>query len=172
MIQGKNGSGKSSLISCLISSEKPSRGQVLMDEHNLHRLSRTDRQQFMASTGVVFQYDTLRPFDTVRKALSHHKAEKLERERMLKFLGFENRARSLVKTLSFAERRRLDLGRSLVHQPQLLVWDEPFLALDRHWKQQFLQALKELKDLGTTMIVATVSPENFQELYPSKIIQL
>ena len=172
VLKGKNGSGKSSLMHCLKGTEKADKGRVFLDGHDLHQLNKTERQQFLASTGMVFQTPSLRPLDSIIKTLDHQHADKIKRERMLKFLDFEHHGRKLIKDLSFAEQRRIDLGRSLVNQPKLVLWDEPFLGLDSSWRKKFLQALRELKDLGTTIIIATVNPQDLEELQVDKIIQL
>ncbi len=164
IITGKNGSGKSTLMDTLMGLRKPEQGKVLIDGHELYELSHAEKKDFFQKTGFVQQDLHLRPLDTVRKALDHNASDGIQRERMLKFIALENRAKSLVKELSYAEKRRLDLARSLVHQPKLLLWDEPFIGLDQHWKEQFTQALRELQDLGTTLIISTPQAETFSSL--------
>lgn len=165
VITGKNGTGKSTLIHSLMGLHAPDMGRVLLDGHDLYALSRKEQQDFLKMTGLVQQTIHLRPYDTVRKALDHTGSDTIQRERMLKFIGLDHRAQSLIKELSSAEQRRLDLARSLVHQPKLVIWDEPFLGLDSFWKDQFVQALRELQDLGTTLIIACTDPSPFSTLH-------
>lgn len=164
VITGKNASGKTTLMDALMGLHRPESGQILIDGHDLYQLQKSGKKAFFSKTGLVQQQVHLRPLDTVRKALDHEMADSIQRERMIKFVGLEQRANGLVKELSFSEQRRLDLARSLVHQPKLVIWDEPFIGLDDDWKARFVQALRELQDLGTSTIVATTSPAIFASL--------
>lgn len=172
IITGDNSSGKTTLIECLIGRLKPFHGKVLMDGHDLHALSKSEKKLFFESSGIVLHENTLRPYDTVTKALSHHKEEKEELENMLAFLGFEKSAKEMIHNLSFAERRRLDLARSLMHHPRLVIWDEPFVGLDTETVEKFQKALLDLKKSGATIIVSTINSDQFSFLDPEKIIQL
>jgi ABC-type multidrug transport system ATPase subunit len=155
VITGRNGSGKSTLMNTLMGLQAPQAGKVLIDGHDLFQLSKADKKDFFKKTGFAQQQLHLRPLDTVRKVLNHDSADTIQRERIMKFISLETRAKSLVKELSYAEKRRLDLARSLVHQPKLVIWDEPFLGMDELWTVQFIQALRELQDLGTTLIISS-----------------
>jgi ABC-type multidrug transport system ATPase subunit len=164
VITGGNGTGKSSVMNSLMGLQKPEKGQILLDGHDLYELSRKEKKDFYKGTGLVQQQVHLRPLDSVRKALNHDGSDKIQRERMMKFIALEHRAKSLVKELSYAEKRRLDLARSLVHQPKLVLWDEPFLGMDGLWTAQFVQALSELQELGTTLILSSSHPDTFSSL--------
>ena len=172
IIEGKNGSGKSSLIGCLIGKRKPTEGAVLLDDRHVHRLGRREKKLFFESTGLVFQESSLKAFDTIAKTLSQNKVSKEATASMLAFLGFEHRSKEMVRNLSYSEQRKLDLGRSLIHQPRLLIWDEPFMGLDYDTRKNFHKALSDLKTSGSTIIICTVNADQFRFLNPEKIIQL
>jgi len=172
LITGENGSGKSSLIECLIGKLKPFHGQVLMDGHDLHHLDKKDKKTFLESTGIVLQEIALRKYDTVIKSITHQASDENEVEHMLNFLGFEDRAQEVIHNLSYAERRSLDLARSLINHPHLLIWDEPFHSLDFKNKEKFKTAVNDLKKSGATAIIASVNSDDFDFLNPEKIIQL
>lgn len=170
IISGKNGSGKSSLIDCLIGRIRPQSGQVLLDGSDLSNLSMKDRRVFAQSTGVVLQEPLLRPQDTIRKTL--HQGSKEEVQRALTFLDLQDFLDHLVQDLSFSQRRKLDLVRSLIHSPRMIIWDEPFLGLDRSTAEHFHSLLLELKQGGATIIISTLKPYDFLFLNPEKIIEL
>ena len=172
LIKGKNASGKSTLIHSLFGMHEPTKGQIFIDGYDIYKLDTKARQQFLNKSGIAFQMPHLRMYDTVKLAVDHHGADNIQRNRMLKFLELDTKSQTLVKNLSCSELRRLDLGRSIVHQPRLVIWDTPFLCLDEYWKKKFLQALKELKELGTTIIMSCICACDFDELKPDKIIQL
>lgn len=170
IISGKNGSGKSSLIDGLIGRIKPQSGQVLLDGHDVSTLSGRDRKIFVQSTGIVLQEPLLRAHDSVRKTLQHASVEEVQKA--LSFLGLEHEPEQFVGQLSYSQRRKLDLVRSLVHSPRMIVWDEPFQGLDRESIEAFHVPLRELKQSGATIIVATFHPSDFSFLNPEKIIEL
>lgn len=172
IISGNNGSGKSSLMETLLGRLSPSAGAVLLDGHNMSTLGNQQKKTFYESIGYVSQWPQLRPLDAVRQSVHHSAATKLQEERMMKFLELDQKSHLFTQDLSYAQQRRLDLGRSLVHQPKLLFWDEPFLGLDEHWKKQFIQALKELQELGTTIIISTVTPNDFASFQEKEEIKL
>lgn len=172
LIEGKNASGKSTLVDCLVGKIKPGEGQVLIDEHDIHHLHKNDRRMFLGSIGVVFHELSLRALDSVAKALHHHKANAAQVHQMLDFLGLESKAETLLQELSFSERKILDLARSLMNEPKVIIWDEPFVGLDRETREKFEKALLDLKNNGSTIIISTVAPENFEFIRAEKIIKL
>jgi|CXWL01.1.fsa_nt_gi ABC-type multidrug transport system ATPase subunit len=171
IIHGSNGSGKTTLIECLIGHREPNSGQVLLDQHDLHHLGRQEKKLFRESTGIALQQSLLRPLDSIKKTLSLLHKDKDKIDGMLEFLGFHQQ-NILVKNLSWGEIRRLDLVRSLANDPSLLIWDEPFLGLDDHYREKFQSLLLKLKHLGSTIIVATKKHKHFEFLNPEKILEL
>jgi len=172
IIRGRNGSGKSTLLEFLMGVSTPASGQVILDDRNLHDLSRAERKLFLGSTGIVLQQSLLRNYDTPRRALSEQHLSEEKISEMLDFLGLEQSADRPLNHLSFGEKRRLDLVRSLVNDPSLLIWDEPFLSLDGVYREKFQSILLKLKSMGSTMIIATVSSEQFEFLSPEKVLEL
>lgn len=170
VISGKNATGKSSLVDCLIGRLAPQGGQVLLDGHDVSRLSPKDRKIFLQSTGIVFQEAFLRPHDTVLKIL--HQGSQVQVEKALQFLGLQEVPDRFVQDLSWSQRRKLDLVRSLIHSPRMIVWDEPFAGLDRFSIESFFPALLDLKQNGATIIIATLTPSDFSFLNPEKVIVL
>ena len=172
LIEGKTGSGKTTLMECLLGRLKPSHGEVLLDGHDLHLLDRSEQQQFLASTGIVLQDNLLRPHDTLEQSLSQDGVTPENLRYVLSLLHFEDRAQRPIRQFSHAEQRKIDLARSLAKRPKLILWDEPFLGLDKASKMDFQRELLALKSSGSTLVIASSSPHEFDFLNPEKIMTL
>jgi ABC-2 type transport system ATP-binding protein len=154
---GPNGSGKSTLMRIICGLQQADSGQVrIFDQEN----TATGRR-FL---GVVFQSPSLDPHLTVFENLRDQSAlygldqhamtrtvdEELQRWNLL------NRRNSLVKTLSQGLARRVDLLRAMLHQPRLLLLDEPTVGLDPAAREQFLRDLESLRQAnGLTILMST-----------------
>lgn len=157
---GPNGSGKSSLMRCLTGLVAPDVGTLWMDGKAVSLANRTLR----ARLGVVFQDPSLDNKLTCLEnlqlgaglfAVPRNEALKRARE-LLVFMEIADRAKDLVGTLSGGMRRRLELARALIHQPKILLLDEPTTGLDpiafeRTWQR--LLALRRMQ--GLSILVST-----------------
>ncbi|HZO82440.1 MAG TPA: ATP-binding cassette domain-containing protein [Candidatus Binataceae bacterium] len=157
---GPNGGGKSTLFRLLST-------LVPMQSGNAHILGydlRSAAQPLRRKLGVVFQSPSLDGKLTVAENLAHHGhlygirgARLRERTRaMLEHLGIEARARDLVETLSGGLRRRVELAKSLLHEPELLLLDEPSTGLDPAARREFFNLLAQLRESdGVTIVLTT-----------------
>lgn len=153
---GPNGSGKSTLISLAAGLRRPASGviRVLGDVPGL----RTRRR-----TGVLFQEQCLDPLMTVRETLwLYGRLYGMPRERLrsrvdgaLEAAGLADRADDPTRSLSGGMRRRLELARALLPEPELLLLDEPTTGLDPDSKQELWHRLTEAARHGMTIVVAT-----------------
>jgi ABC-type multidrug transport system ATPase subunit len=168
VINGKNGSGKSSIISCLVGQLNPTSGQILLDHHDLHRLNHREKKLFLQSTGIVFQQESLRPFDSVSSLISKYDLK--ESTDLLSTLGIPQDI--MIHELSYSQRRKLELAMAIMKDPKLLVWDEPFMGIDMESQEQVKAILLKKKISGTTLIIGTNFPEGFSFLNPEKILKL
>ena len=156
---GPNGSGKSSLLRCLTGLYKPT-CSFSVDG----KAMRPGSQEFRRQLGVVFQQDSLDDKLTARENLQLAgtlyglKAEECRQriEELLSFVELERRADEAVKTYSGGMRRRLELARALIHNPSILLLDEPTTGLDPYafeivWNR--LEALRKIR--GLTILLST-----------------
>ncbi len=131
---GPNGAGKTTTISILCTLLSPTSGMALIDGHDCMRESSEVRKQL----GIVFQDNTLDKELTAYENLLFHsylysipKGERGERIKdALNFVGLYERKSEPVKRFSGGMKRRLEVARSIVHQPKVLFLDEPTLGLD------------------------------------------
>ncbi len=166
---GPNGSGKTSLLRCVLGLENLVAGRVLVDGQDLVTLSPRRRAQLMAyvpqSSAVAFSFTV---FDVVLMGRSAHlrfmadpdaadRRLALEALERLQILALQNR---LFQQLSGGERQLVLLARALAQQARLLVMDEPCAALDLGHQVQVLQALHSLATEGYAILLSTHLPEH------------
>jgi ABC-2 type transport system ATP-binding protein len=156
---GPNGSGKSTLFRVLSTLIPPQSGAARMLGMELRANSRELRRRL----GVVFQRPSLDGKLTVAENLAHHgrlygMSGVMIRDRsaaMLKQLGLADRAGDLVETLSGGQQRRAELAKSLLHEPELLLLDEPSTGLDPAARREFFDHLAHLRASRHVTIVLT-----------------
>ena len=163
---GPNGAGKSTLINILAGLVVKTSGSVSIwgfDQDENPRQSR-------ASIGVMPQELNLDPFFTPRGALEVQaglygvpKADRYSDE-ILRLIGLEDKANAYARTLSGGMRRRLLLGKALVHRPQVLVLDEPTAGVDIELRQMLWENVRALNAQGMTIILTTHYLEEAQEM--------
>ncbi len=157
---GPNGGGKTTLFKILSTLLRVTHGQARVFGHDL--AAKADRIRHRL--GVVFQHPSLDPKLTVLENLLHHghlyglRGEHLRRRSLalLERLGLSDRACDRVETLSGGIQRRTELAKALIHQPELLLLDEPSTGLDPGARRDFTHYLGHLRDEdGATILLAT-----------------
>ncbi len=166
---GRSGSGKSTLLNLIGGIDVPTAGQVVVDGLSLAEASEAARTLFRRRhVGFVFQFFNLIPTLTVEENL-HLPLELIGKPRdtvraragaLLDEIGLGDRARAFPEELSGGEQQRVAVARALVHEPVLVLADEPTGNLDVDTGRQVLDLLDRLtRRAGRTMVIATHSPE-------------
>ncbi len=154
---GPNGAGKSTLINILAGLVIKSAGQVRIwgfDQDVNPRQSR-------AAIGVMPQELNMDPFFTARGALEVQAGlygvprRQRRTDEILEMIGLTDKADAYARSLSGGMRRRLLLGKALVHNPQVLVLDEPTAGVDIELRQMLWRNVRKLNDDGMTIILTT-----------------
>ena len=154
---GPNGAGKSTIINILAGLVTKSAGSVRIwgfDQDENPRQSR-------AAIGIMPQEPNLDPFFTPRGSLDVqaglYGVPKSQRrtEELLELTGLTDKAEAYARSLSGGMRRRLLLGKALVHSPQILVLDEPTAGVDIELRNMLWQHVRRLNDEGMTIILTT-----------------
>ena len=163
---GPNGAGKSTLINILAGLVLKTSGKVSIwgfDQDVNPRQSR-------ASIGVMPQELNLDPFFSPREALNVQaglygvpKAERRSDE-ILELVGLSDKANAYARTLSGGMRRRLLLGKALVHHPHILVLDEPTAGVDIELRQMLWANVRKLNEQGMTIVLTTHYLEEAEEM--------
>jgi ABC-2 type transport system ATP-binding protein len=163
---GPNGAGKSTLINILAGLVTKTAGTVSIWGFDQDRNPRQSR----AAIGVMPQELNLDPFFTPRAALEVQaglygvpKAQRRSDE-ILEMVGLADKAEAYARTLSGGMRRRLLLGKALVHAPHVLVLDEPTAGVDIELRQMLWANVRKLNEQGMTIILTTHYLEEAEEM--------
>jgi putative ABC transport system ATP-binding protein len=169
VLLGKSGSGKSTLLNLLSGIDLPSAGEIEIGGVVLGRLSERDRTLFRRRhIGFIFQFFNLLPTLTVEENLllplelqgRGGDADRARAMELLDAVGLASRRRSFPDRLSGGERQRVAIARALVHDPDLVLADEPTGNLDLETGLEVLDLLDRLtRRAGKTMVMATHSRE-------------
>jgi len=163
---GPNGAGKSTLINILAQLVIKTSGRVQIWDIDLDR----DPRHAAAAIGIVPQELNIDPFFTPAQLLDIQaglygvpKAERRTAE-LLSALALSDKAKSYARTLSGGMRRRLMVGKAMVHNPPVLVLDEPTAGVDVELRQQLWGYVRELNRNGVTVLLTTHYLEEAEEL--------
>ena len=154
---GPNGAGKSTFINILAGTTIKSSGEVIVWGFNLDKNPR----QLRASIGIVPQEVNVDPFFSPRKLLElqagMYGIKKKDRitDTILKLVSLENQSESYTRSLSGGMKRRLLVAKALVHQPPIIILDEPTAGVDVELRGQLWDNVKLLNKQGVTIILTT-----------------
>jgi ABC-2 type transport system ATP-binding protein len=163
---GPNGAGKSTLINILAGTVVKSAGAVEIEGHDID----TDTRAAKMSIGIVPQELVLDTFFTVRQALEitagYYGIPKTKRrtDDIIEAMGLSDKANVPSRRLSGGMRRRLLIGKALVHTPPVLILDEPTAGVDVELRRQLWAYVRKLNAAGTTVLLTTHYLEEAEEL--------
>ncbi len=164
---GPSGAGKSTFIRLLIRELVATHGRVQVAGRDLGRLRRGQVPALRRRIGIVFQDFRLLPAKTVAEnvgfALEVTGTPSTEIRRrvpqLLSLVGLQDHANHLPTQLSGGEQQRTAIARALVHDPAILIADEPTGNLDPVTSWEIIQLLIQINELGTTVLMATHNQE-------------
>ena len=165
---GPNGAGKSTTISMLSCLLQPTAGDALIMGHSVLG----DPMAVKESIGVVPQEIALYDDLSARENLSfwgkmyglRGAALKERVDQVLEIIGLQERQRGRVAKFSGGMQRRLNIGISLMHRPQVLIMDEPTVGIDPQSRRSILDSVKSFNEAGMTVLYTTHYMEEAQEL--------
>jgi cell division transport system ATP-binding protein len=162
-LTGHSGAGKSTLMKLIMLMERPSSGQVLVDNRNLNRLSSGQIPYYRRNVGVVFQNHQLlfdrSVFDNVALPLqiagnSPNEIGRRVRAALDK-VGLLDKERQNPITLSGGEQQRVGIARAVVNKPALLLADEPTGNLDPELSAEIMTLFRQFNEVGVTIMIAS-----------------
>ena len=163
VIIGPSGSGKSTFLRCLNLLEVPTSGEIWF-ENVLINDKKTDINLIRRKMGMVFQHFNLFPHKSVRENITlapikHGIMTKEEANeealRLLSRVGLADKADAYPDQLSGGQKQRIAIVRSLAMKPDVMLFDEPTSALDPEMVGEVLEVMRELAEIGMTMVVVT-----------------
>jgi cell division transport system ATP-binding protein len=160
---GPSGAGKSTLVKLLIRDELATTGQVLLDGDDLARLPRRRVPHVRRKVGIIFQDFKLLPTKTVHENVAFAlEVTGVPRgrinpavDRVLALVGLTVAASQYPHQLSGGEQQRTAIARALVHDPRIVIADEPTGNLDPLISWEIIQLLLRINQLGVTVLMAT-----------------
>jgi putative ABC transport system ATP-binding protein len=167
-ITGPSGSGKSTLLYLLGGLDHPTAGRIWVQEREITTLDEDDLAEYRRqSIGFVFQMFNLIPtmtalenveFPLLFSGMPHAHRQQRATE-LLELVGLGNRVKHRPTELSGGQQQRVAIARSLVHDPPLLLADEPTGNLDSHSGGEVMEILQTLNQQGRTVVVVSHDPE-------------
>ncbi len=156
---GPNGAGKSTTIGIITDLVGATSGSVKVFGHSLH----DERAAAKALIGLVPQEFNFNQFEPVEEIVINQagfygiprKEARRRTAELLELLDLTDKARTMARNLSGGMKRRLMIARALVHQPKLLILDEPTAGVDIEIRRQTWDLLRKINDEGTTIILTT-----------------
>lgn len=168
-IVGKSGSGKSTLMNIIGALDSPTDGEVIANGVVLNNLSKNELAKYRnISTGFVFQSFYLEPtftvLDNVAMPLTIRGVDRKEREEKAKDilikLGLEDKINKKANELSGGQKQRVSIARALVHDPNIVLADEPTGNLDSQNGEEVINLLREIVKMRKSVVLVTHNIED------------
>ena len=162
-LTGPSGAGKTTLFKMISAYDRPTSGQVEIGEYCLSSIATSDIPYFRRKIGVVFQDFKLLKNKTIFENVALPLEIKGDTSQVIKtkvmdtleLLGLQNKWRQYPEFISGGEQQRTAIARAIIHQPFVLIADEPTGNLDHHLAQEIMTVLEKICAQGTTVFVAT-----------------
>ncbi len=166
-IVGQSGAGKTTLVRILIGEEKIDTGQVLVGDWDITKIAKHEIPYLRRQIGVIFQDFKLLPKKTLSENVSFAlevsggQSVKIKKvvPSVLKIVGLEDKKNRYPNEVSGGEQQRAAIARALVHQPKILLADEPTGNLDAINANEIIDLLLRINKFGTTVILVTHNKE-------------
>lgn len=171
-IVGPSGAGKSTFFKMLFREVLPSSGKVIVNGHDLVKMTDKEIPYFRRQLGIVFQDYRLLPdrtvYDNVAFAMqvieTPYRKIKRRVNDVLDLVGLRKRAHAYPTELSGGEQQRIAIARAIVNDPILLIADEPTGNIDPETSWEIMDIFREVNKSGTTIVMATHDREIVDEM--------
>lgn len=162
-LTGRSGAGKSTLLKLIMLMERPSAGRIVVNGHQLDKLSSRKVPQLRREIGVVFQNHQLlfdrSVYDNVALPLMilGYQANEIGRRvrAALDKVGLLSKEKVNPQTLSGGEQQRVGIARAVVHKPPILLADEPTGNLDPELSRDVMHLFEQFNQVGVTVLIAS-----------------
>jgi putative ABC transport system ATP-binding protein len=181
ILKGPSGSGKTTLLSLIGCMSRPTSGRIFIDNKEITSLPERFLTQIRRTTfGFIFQsFNLLRGFTALENvmapALPTGEKYSLLKRRAIDILGMldmDHRRDAKAEWLSGGEAQRVAIARSLIHDPSIIIADEPTAHLDARLSGEFLSIMEILKKEGKTLVIASHDPVVYDSAFTDRIIEI
>ncbi len=161
-IFGPNGAGKTTLLKILSTLSSPTSGEIYINGVNLEK----DRNKIRANLGVLthesYLYENLTALENLKFFASMYDLNDIDNKsiEVLRYIGLEGRGGDIVRNFSRGMKQRLSLARAIIHDPSILLLDEPYSGLDQHGIKILNELIIKLVNEKKTIVMTT---HNFYE---------
>ncbi|MCF6136722.1 ABC transporter ATP-binding protein [Pseudalkalibacillus berkeleyi] len=154
---GPSGAGKTTLVKMIAGIEKPSSGEMVIFDQKMPSAEPIQKIGYMAQTDGLYHDLTGEENLSFFSAMYHLKGKKRQERisHVLSLVNLTEHKRKLVRNYSGGMMRRLSLAVALLHEPDLIVLDEPTVGIDPVLRQSIWEELYKLKEMGMTILVTT-----------------
>ena len=161
---GRNGSGKTMLMKCILGFIRPSQGTIWVDHKKIGK-----EVDFPPLTGVIIETPGFIPHYSGYKNLKvlaelNGKIDRGQIIHTMELVGLNPNLRRPIKKYSLGMRQRLGIAQAIMESPDILILDEPMNGLDKHGVEDMRKLLVQLKKEGTTILVASHNPLDIEIL--------
>ncbi len=162
-VVGRSGMGKSTLIKLIIGDEQPDSGKIMINRWVINELKHSQIPYYRRQIGVVFQDYKLLEKKTAAENVAFamevsgmtNAQIRKDVPKILEMVGLKDKGQRFPRELSGGEQQRIAIARALVHNPKLLIADEPTGNLDIHNTEEIIDLLDKINRAGTTVIMTT-----------------
>ena len=162
-ILGHSGAGKSTFLKLIQMEEKPTEGKIYINDQDLTTIKRRKVPYLRRQMGAVFQdfrlIPTMTAYENVAFAMHVLNVPRKEIrprvEYILELVHLEDKAKCYPDTLSGGEQQRVAVARALVHNPKLVIADEPTGNIDPEMSLEMMELLERVSEMGITVLVVT-----------------
>ncbi len=153
-ILGPNGAGKSTSISMISTLLKPTEGSIYYQDEDIIKNPTAIRKKLGLVPQELSLYEELSGYDNLKFWASAYHVKDVDQriEEVSDIIGLKSKLNEKVYTYSGGMKRRLNIGVSLMHNPELLIMDEPTVGIDPQSRNHILETVKMLNKKGTTII--------------------
>lgn len=177
LLLGESGSGKTTLLHILTGIIKPTKGQVLINETDLYKLSSRELDRFRGrNIGLVFQQPHLIKSLTVEENLKLAQTfaklpeDKARIEEVLSELGIVQKIKSYPSELSQGQLQRASIARAVLNRPALLIADEPTSSLDNKNAKAVTNLLLKLSESSNSTLIISTHDDRVKEAFSNEYV--